>query len=133
NTKTLAGVGLVSGAVFSDLEGDGHPDLVLACEWGPVRIFRSDHGKLVPWDPAVTFSLNDSAPSQLETPNSELGTLSQLTGWWNGVTTGDFNGDGRLDIVVTGWGLNTRYQSHLSHALELIYGDFDGDGTVEGV
>src|SRR5205085_828447 len=65
NTKTFANIGLVSGAVFSDLNGDGQPDLVLACEWGPVRVFRNNHGKF-------------------EEATSELG-LSPFTGWWNGV------------------------------------------------
>ena len=46
NTKALAKVGLVNGAVFSDLDGDGQADLVLACEWGPVRIFRNEKGRL---------------------------------------------------------------------------------------
>ncbi|HUR47802.1 MAG TPA: VCBS repeat-containing protein, partial [Candidatus Saccharimonadales bacterium] len=32
NTKALAGIGMVSGAVFSDLDGDGAPDLLLACD-----------------------------------------------------------------------------------------------------
>ena len=77
NTKRLAGVGLVSGAVFSDLTGDGLPELVLACEWGPVRVFRNDHGRLDPWDAPAWSS------------NSPHSTLSPLPGSWNGVTTGD--------------------------------------------
>jgi len=35
-------VGLVSGALFSDLDGDGKPELILACEWGPIKIFRNE-------------------------------------------------------------------------------------------
>ncbi|MCI0538576.1 MAG: CRTAC1 family protein, partial [Verrucomicrobiales bacterium] len=33
-TATFAQVGLVSSAVFTDLNADGWPDLALACEWG---------------------------------------------------------------------------------------------------
>ncbi|MBI3704338.1 MAG: VCBS repeat-containing protein, partial [Rhizobiales bacterium] len=40
NSKALARIGLVSGAVFSDLDGDGGPELLLACEWGPIHILR---------------------------------------------------------------------------------------------
>ena len=38
-------IGLVSGATFCDLDGDGAPDLALAMEWGPVRVFHNDHGR----------------------------------------------------------------------------------------
>src|SRR5262249_38397009 len=57
NTKRLAKVGLVSGAVFSDIDGDGAADLVLACEWGPVKIFRNKQGKLIEWDAPVKSQL----------------------------------------------------------------------------
>jgi hypothetical protein len=46
NTKRLAKVGMVCGAVWSDLNGDAFPELILACECGPVRIFRNDQGLL---------------------------------------------------------------------------------------
>ncbi|MEK7484569.1 MAG: CRTAC1 family protein [Planctomycetota bacterium] len=35
NSAKLEKIGLVSGAIFSDLDSDGDPDLVLALEWGP--------------------------------------------------------------------------------------------------
>ncbi|RMD89670.1 MAG: CRTAC1 family protein, partial [Calditrichaeota bacterium] len=59
--------------------------------------------------------------------------LDQWPGWWNGVTTGDFDEDGRLDIVATNWGLNTKYHGRFSreHPLRLYYADFDLNGTMD--
>lgn len=111
NTRRLAGVGLVNGAVWSDLDGDGDCDLVLACEWGPVRVFRNTH-------------------AMLEEATAELG-LGNLRGWWNGVAVGDFNEDGRMDIVASNWGRNIKYQEFLQDELRLYHGDLDGNGTWE--
>src|SRR4029079_3962189 len=46
NTRLLRNVGLVSGAIWTDLDGDGLPELVLACDCGPVRVMRNRGGKL---------------------------------------------------------------------------------------
>jgi hypothetical protein len=110
NFERFANIGLVSGSVFSDLDGDGQPDLVLACEWGPVRVFHNDHGAFT----EVTAALG----------------LAPYTGWWNGVTTGDLDGDGRLDIIASNWGLNTKYRASAEHPRRIYYGDFLGNGTV---
>jgi hypothetical protein len=58
-------------------------------------------------------------------------TLDQLTGWWNGVTTGDFDGDGRMDIVASNWGRNTRYESHRERPLQVYYGEWRGGGLLD--
>jgi len=119
--------GMVSGAIFSDLNADGFPELILACDWGPIRIFRNEHGKLVAWDPPV------SVDAQRSTSNAQLSTLNQLTGWWNGVTTADFDGDGQLDIVASNWGRNHAHQDFARDELRLYYGDIAGRGAMEMV
>ena len=111
------------------MDGDGDSDLIVACEWGPLKIFRNDAGRFVPWDWPI------------RTLNSQLSTLNQLTGWWTGVTTGDFDGDGRLDLAVGNWGRNSMYELYRdvgppkgeipSARLRLVYDDWNSDGTVE--
>ncbi|HYW36281.1 MAG TPA: CRTAC1 family protein [Balneolaceae bacterium] len=76
-------------------------------------MFRNDHGKFVD----VTKQVG----------------LSKYTGWWNGVATGDFNGDGRPDIVATNWGTNSRYHTARAHPMRLYYGDVNSNDTLDDI
>jgi len=118
NSRPLQKVGLVSGAVFSDLNGDGFPELILACEWGPLKGFRNEHGKLRPWDPPVSML------------NTQPSTLSHFTGLWTSVTTGDLDGDGRPDILAGNWGLNSFYNLAPAGPWLTYYGDFNAAGQI---
>lgn len=104
-------VGLVSGATFADLDGDGDPDLALATEWGPVRVFRNQSGRFED----VTLSWG----------------LATMTGWWTSVAAGDFDGDGRPDLACGNWGRNSIYELYQPTTLRLYYGDWNGDGVIE--
>jgi hypothetical protein len=111
NSAALQHVGIVNGAVWSDLDGDGFPELILACEWGPVRVFQMRSGPM-------------------REVTAQWG-LAKLTGWWTGVTTGDFDGDGHLDIVAGNWGWNSPYRASPEEPLSLFYGDLAGLNRVD--
>ena len=110
-SETLRQVGLVSGAVFSDVDGDGDPDLLLAVEWGAVRLLVNDGGRF-----------RDA---------TEAWGLDAHTGRWNGIATGDFNGDGRPDLAVTAWGANTGRFASPERPVGVVASDFDGNGLVD--
>jgi len=125
NSLAMKNIGLVNSAIFTDLNDDGAPDLVIGCEWGPIRIFRNTNGSLTPWDPPLTFS----ASTLPESPRPH--TLNGLEGWWQGVATGDFDGDGRMDIVAANWGNNGRYKRYLANPIRIFYDEDAGANPIQ--
>ncbi|MEX0771299.1 MAG: FG-GAP-like repeat-containing protein [Balneolaceae bacterium] len=110
NSKTFTELGLVTGAVFSDLTGNGRPDLLVSTEWGSLRLFENRAGTFV----EVTSGMG----------------LSRYKGWWKGVTTGDFTGNGLPDIVAANIGLNSPYQLHDGEPIRIYFDDLNWDGRL---
>ena len=105
NSALLRDVGMVSAAVFADVNGDGHADLLLARDWGSIVLLLNDgHGRF-----------HRAPPSW---------GLDKLSSRWNGIATGDLDGDGRLDFIATSWGRNTELQADSARPLVLAYGPF---------
>ena len=113
-TDTLAPglreVGMVTAALWSDVDCDGWPDLLLALEWGQVKYFHNNQGK------------------GFEDWTGKAGFAAAGTGWWTSLAAADFNGDGRPDYVAGNVGLNTQYHADPAHPALIYYGDFKGDG-----
>ena len=107
----LRDIGMVTAAVWADLDGDGRPDLVVATEWGPVACFHNTGKKL-------------------ENCTAAAG-LAGVTGWWNALAIADVNGDGRPDIIAGNTGLNTKYRATATEPAVLYAGDLDGSGREQ--
>ena len=101
--------GLVTGAAWGDLDGDGDPDLVTVGEWAPITVWANDGGRFRP------------AP------------LAGTAGLWGGVALADGDGDGDLDIFGANWGRNSRLRASAEEPMRLLVGDFDQNGQTEPV
>lgn len=104
----LLDAGMVTGALWTDANGDGLPDLMLTVEWGPVRLFQNTGTTLVEM--------------------TRQAGLGDRLGWWNSIAGTDLDHDGDIDYVVTNFGLNTKYHPGFDHPYRIYFADFDGDG-----
>src|SRR5262249_40145178 len=111
NSALLDGIGLVSAALFADVDGDGRDDLLLAREWDSIVLFLNRGGRLV------------RAPDSWG--------LSRLTRRWIGLAAGDLDGDGRLDLIATSWGRNVVAGADSARPLQLYWGPFGAVGEDE--
>ncbi|MBL7696816.1 MAG: VCBS repeat-containing protein [Chitinophagaceae bacterium] len=109
----LQTVGIVTDAVFTDLNNDKQPDLLVVGEWMPVKVFINQHGKLT------------DASSQY------IGFGS--AGWWNRIAAEDMDGDGDEDFIIGNCGLNTQFHVNEKEPMSVYFKDFDGNGSVEPV
>ncbi len=108
HAKEIAQCGMVTSALWTDVDADGWIDLMITTDWGPVRLFRNYEGKLVEATQAAGLDVH--------------------SGWFNGIAGRDLDNDGDLDYVVTNFGLNTKYHASKKHPSLLYYGDFEGNG-----
>ncbi len=109
----LREVGMVTSALWSDVDGDGWPDLLVALEWGNVKYFHNDQGR------------------RFEDWTERAGFATAGKGWWTSLASADFNGDGRPDFVVGNVGLNTQYHADAAHPALIFSGDFNGNGSSQ--
>ncbi|MEJ2319305.1 MAG: VCBS repeat-containing protein [Gemmatimonadales bacterium] len=109
----LANIGMVTDAIWEDVDGDNRADLVVVGEWMPITIFRN------------------AGNGRLE--RADVPGLERSHGWWNRIAAGDFTGDGRTDFILGNLGLNTRLRATEREPLTLYVKDFDRNGSVEQI
>jgi len=107
--KALSNRGMVTDAVWADMNNDTRPDLVMVGDWMPI---------------VIMFSLGDGEVSEtFEVPNSQ--------GWWSSIEAEDLDGDGKDDLVLTNWGLNSKFRASREKPLKMYLKDFDNNKKVE--
>jgi enediyne biosynthesis protein E4 len=108
----LRNIGMVTDALWSDVDNDGAPDLLVVGEFMAVQIFKNRSGK---------FKLMSSTG------------LETKIGWWNSIVGADFDRDGDTDYVAGNLGLNNYFHASDTTPLQLVARDFDNNGSIDPI
>lgn len=108
STPTLASVGLVTDAAWSDVDKDNDKDLIVIGDWMAITVFRNDGG---------LFDNKTVVPGS--------------NGWWNRIEMADLDKDGDDDFVLGNWGLNTKFSATPQRPMTMYVNDFDKNGKSE--
>lgn len=106
----LTTVGMVTDAVWNDVNGDDWPDLVVVGEWMPVTVFKNSRGKLQPPE-----------------------TIEASAGLWQCIVGADVDNDGDTDFLAGNWGTNSKLLATTKQPLHLYVHDWDNNGEPEPV
>lgn len=103
----LLDIGMVTDAVWSDVNRDGNVDLFVVGEWMPLTVFEYD---------GTTFR-----------NTSEKHFSGNTTGWWFSITElGETNGN--VEYLAGNLGRNYKYQASPEASFNIYTDDFDANG-----
>ena len=102
----LEKIGMITAAVWQDLDGDGFPDLVVTGEWMGIHFFKNEKG--------VLKRINNPADNR--------------TGWWTALAMADVDGDGDADLIAGNFGTNSYFHASAKEPLTVYGNDYDGNG-----
>ena len=106
----MAKAGMVSAALWTDINNDGWIDLAMVGEWMPITFFINENGK--------SFR-------RIQVP--------ETSGWWNSIDAGDFDNDGDIDYVAGNLGLNSVYRASVEEPVCVYAKDFDDNGSMDAI
>jgi len=109
---SLKNIGMVTDAIWSDVDLDGQVDLVIVGELMAITIFKNNNGEF----------------SEIENTG-----LENKFGWWNSIVSGDFDQDGDSDFVIGNMGVNNPYNLSEEMPVKVYAKDFDNNGSVDPV
>ncbi|MBK5278923.1 MAG: VCBS repeat-containing protein [Bacteroidia bacterium] len=107
----LQNLGMITDAVWTDIDGDHDDDLLVVGEYMPIKVFVNKDGMFA--------------------DNTIQSGLGKSNGWWNRVESADLDNDGDIDFVIGNHGHNSRFRTSVSKPVCMYVNDFDQNGAIE--
>ncbi|MEM1322798.1 MAG: FG-GAP-like repeat-containing protein [Bacteroidota bacterium] len=107
----LQAFGMVTDAIWVDVNQDQRLDLVTTGEWMSPRILLNDGQQFI--------------------DHTEAANLHEETGWWYSLASADFDQDGDPDLIAGNLGLNYKYKASKTAPFEIYTNDFDQSGNQD--
>jgi len=106
-------LGMTTDAVWSDYNGDGWEDLLIAREWNSICVLQNVKGERL--------------------TSQEIPELEAIHGLWYSITAADFDGDGDDDYILGNLGENHRFTISDQYPLRVYAVDLDMNGTIDPI
>ncbi len=103
--------GMMTDAIWEDINNDGKKDLITVSEWNTPKIFINNGRRLI----------------------KQKSTLDDLFGMWNVVEAADLDNDGDIDFILGNQGSNTMHKTSKENPVKMWVNDFDNNGTIEQI
>jgi len=111
-TPAFKKLGMVTGAVWTDIDGDKKQELVVVGDWMAPKVF--------------SYAGN-------ETLTERQSGMASWNGWWQTVVATDLDGDGDQDLVLGNIGENFYLTPDARHPVKMWINDYDQNGNPEKV
>jgi len=103
--------GMITDAIWKDINKDGKKDLITVSEWDTPKIYINNGRRLI----------------------KQKSTLDDLFGMWNVVEAADLDNDGDIDFIIGNQGSNTIHKTSSENPVKMWVNDFDNNGTIEQI
>jgi hypothetical protein len=111
NCKEIVDAGMVTGAVWANIDDDKEKELIITGEWMAPKIFKYKNNSFV----EIKTNLDDKK------------------GWWQTVVAADLNNDGREDLIFGNLGENFYLHPDKNNPVKLFLNDFDNNGQIDKI
>jgi enediyne biosynthesis protein E4 len=107
----ISDAGMITDAVWKDLDNDHNNELIIVGEWMTPRIFNYQQGSF------KEYKTN----------------FIDKYGWWQAVEATDINNDGRIDLILGNLGKNFYLNPDEEHPIKIWINDFDNNGSIDKI